>query len=150
MKKRKEMDQIILLIDKYFEGKTSLEEEAFLREYFLQEEVPQELVLYQPIFNCISRERGEQVVRKPEGPKVWFSRKTWLYASGAAILIGLALLFLPEYRSGQSVSLVYIDGKAYTDTELLQEQVLRSLEGISADNTDVLSSQIDVLNLFQE
>lgn len=144
------MNKISLLVDKYFEGLTSLEEEACLREYFLQEEVPEELALYKPIFHCISRERGDMTTHKPEIRKAQLSHKIWAYASAVAILIGLAFFFIPEYLGEKPVSLVYIDGKAYTDTKSLQEQVLQSLDGISSEESDILESQIDILNLLQE
>lgn len=38
------------LIDRYFEGETSLEEEHILREFFVQEEVPEHLKQWKPLF----------------------------------------------------------------------------------------------------
>lgn len=38
------------LIEKYFEGLTTLEEEALLREYFEQEEIPEEWQSIRPLF----------------------------------------------------------------------------------------------------
>lgn len=42
--------QIKSILEKYWEGETSLEEEGQLRNYFSQEEVAQELKIYQPMF----------------------------------------------------------------------------------------------------
>lgn len=39
------------LLDKYFEGETTLEEEAQLRQYFQSEEIPQDLEVYRPLFS---------------------------------------------------------------------------------------------------
>ncbi len=38
------------LIDRYFEGETTLEEEHILREFFAQGQVPQHLTPWQPLF----------------------------------------------------------------------------------------------------
>lgn len=38
------------LLDKYFEGETSLQEEAQLRQAFQQEELPADLLPYRPLF----------------------------------------------------------------------------------------------------
>ena len=38
------------LIDRYFEGQTSCEEERELRSFFTQENVPESLQVYRPLF----------------------------------------------------------------------------------------------------
>ena len=38
------------LLDKYFDGETSLQEESRLREYFRRADVPEALQPYQPLF----------------------------------------------------------------------------------------------------
>ncbi|HMQ49940.1 MAG TPA: hypothetical protein PKA00_21065 [Saprospiraceae bacterium] len=48
--------RINTLIDRYFEGETSLQEEAQLRRYFSQDEVPAELEKYQTLFQYFSGE----------------------------------------------------------------------------------------------
>lgn len=47
------------LLDKYFEGETSIQEEAQLREYFNQPNVDSRLLHYKPIFQYF--EKAEQV-----------------------------------------------------------------------------------------
>ena len=38
------------LLDRYFEGKTTLEEEIQLRRAFQQEELPEDLLPFRPLF----------------------------------------------------------------------------------------------------
>ncbi len=45
------------ILEKYWEGETSLEEEASLRAYFQQEEVPAELQVFQPMFRFFEQEQ---------------------------------------------------------------------------------------------
>ncbi len=40
------------LIDRYFEGETTLEEEHILREFFAQNEVPEHLLQWKPLFQA--------------------------------------------------------------------------------------------------
>jgi len=47
------------LLDKYFEGETTLQEETQLRQYFNQEEVDPSLLHYQPLFQYFKK--AEQV-----------------------------------------------------------------------------------------
>ena len=43
------------LLDKYFEGETSCEEERELRRFFTEEEVPEHLQTYRPLFAYLNR-----------------------------------------------------------------------------------------------
>ncbi len=44
------------LLNKYFEGETSSEEEQQLRTYFSSGEVPEHLIVYKPLFAYIEEE----------------------------------------------------------------------------------------------
>lgn len=50
--------RIVMLLDKYFAGETSLEEEEALRQFFQREVIPEELKPYQPLFQFFSHERN--------------------------------------------------------------------------------------------
>ncbi len=52
------IEAIKILIDKYFEGETSLQEEAQLAEYFNRDEVVPELKQYQPLFQFFKAEKS--------------------------------------------------------------------------------------------
>lgn len=146
------MDKISRLLDKYFEGKTSLKEEEDLRRYFLREDLPESLRQYRAVFNYMSRER-EALQTANTGltrRKAFLLRKVWGYAAGVVLLLGISVFLLTRETREEGVSMVYIDGKAYTDVRNMEEQLLHSLQGFSSEESDVLSSQIDILNSFQE
>jgi hypothetical protein len=50
-------NKIKILLDKYFEGETSLEEEALLETYFGQPDIATELQKYQPLFRYLEEEK---------------------------------------------------------------------------------------------
>ncbi len=89
------------LLDKYFEGETTLREEARLREFFLREDVPSALQPYQPLFRHFSEERETrlddsfdekllaQLEEKPEAKTV--SLRFWALRIAAAVILGLGL-----------------------------------------------------------
>lgn len=54
----KEINQ---LLEKYFEGETSLQEETQLREYFNRAEVHESLRSYQPLFRFFQMERNQKL-----------------------------------------------------------------------------------------
>lgn len=47
-----------ILLDKYFEGETNLQEEAQLNHYFQQENIPDDLLAYRPLFRFYSQEKN--------------------------------------------------------------------------------------------
>jgi len=91
------------LLEKYYEGDTTLEEEAVLRDYFNDEDVPQELQKYQSQFVFYRREREIKYQNYDyELPKVreihhTRSRLYWIPAAAAAILLIISIIFfLPK------------------------------------------------------
>lgn len=86
-----------ILLHRYFEGETSLEEEQLLKQYFLDEEVPPHLRKYRSLFVMFHDEAHrttskEASIEKPETP--WYQRDWWRNAAVAAsvvILLGLGL-----------------------------------------------------------
>jgi len=148
----KDKRQIEALIEKYFEGLTSLEEEQVLRDYFQREDLPEELKIYAPLFQYFSSEREE--VQKTE---VSVRRNNtirlvrWISISAAAcLLLFLGVNFFQNRsRSVMETSFAYIDGKKYTNIEQIQIEALKALENLSDVNEDVYSSQIEALEFLE-
>ena len=44
------------LLEKYFDGQTTCEEERALRRFFASDQVPEHLEVYRPLFACINQE----------------------------------------------------------------------------------------------
>ena len=81
------------LLDAYFEGNTSLEEEAILMDYFNNHRVEDHLLQYKPIFvglEAAKREKSSREFRLPES-KLSRSYKPWLYAVSAILVIALGI-----------------------------------------------------------
>ena len=148
----KDKRQIEALIEKYFEGLTSLEEEQVLRDYFQREDLPEELKIHAPLFQYFSSEREE--VQKTE---VSIRRNKiirlvrWVSISAAAcLLLFLGVNFFQNRnRSVMETSFAYIDGKKYTNIEQIQIEALKALENLSDVNEDVYSSQIEALEFLE-
>lgn len=148
------------LIDNYFEGNTSLEEEEILRDYFRQKNTAIELDSYKPIFRFFAEERSVEkkileIDSLPEvHPKISENKRvkmlSWIsIASVACILIFLGLnFFVHTQKRLPETSIAYIDGKKYTDIELIQSQTLTSLENLTEAEGDIFSSQLEVLESF--
>ena len=154
-------NQIKLLIEKYFEGLTSLSEEMILKTFFQQDNIPEELKIYQPIFRFYSKAQQEWDASVPDKVitvdtanrnQIRFRRIQWIsIAAAACLVLFVGLHFSSNTQNDVSTtSLAYIDGKKYTSPEIIKAEALKSLENLSEDNDEIISSQIDALNAFFE
>jgi hypothetical protein len=138
------------LIEKYFDGATSLDEERLLRSYFRCKNVPDEWKVYQPIFRYFSSER-EKRASENKAKTIWMSSLRWVgVAAAACLLLFAGLKFFSTQQGFPEKSYAYINGKKYTDLRLIQSEALKSLNSVSESNDAILSSQIEVLNLFTD
>ena len=144
------------LLDKYFEWETSCEEERELRRFFTEEEVPEHLQMYSPLFAYLNREATSMAEPTEEKSETTESAKevpaqrkpSRLYrtfyavsgiAAGLLLLLGVAKIIFP--LSGVPENYVVIDGQRYTDEKLVEAKALEAL--LNASFTDE-----DLINLF--
>lgn len=141
---RKE-EYIKQLLDKYLDGETPAAEEKALRGYFANGDnnIPEEWLPYRALFAYIAE---EQATRAQDTGKTDSSRngrskaKTghrhgWIYTAitaAAAILIAAVMIMLPRQNDNYAV----IDGKVYTNKKVVEEEALKALDMVSADEDD--------------
>ncbi|MDR1738143.1 MAG: hypothetical protein LBR66_04900 [Candidatus Symbiothrix sp.] len=141
-----------LLLEKYFEGQTSLSEEERLRSYFESESVPPEWQPYQALFQYFASERVQE---KPATEPVRRHNTRRLLLRWGSLAAACLLLFvclrhrtIPENKSAPEISIAYIDGKQCADIKIISEEALKGLENFSEINHEVYSSQIEALDFF--
>jgi hypothetical protein len=146
------IEKVETLIEKYFEGITSLEEEQWLRNYFQNEDIPEAMQTYQPIFQFFSEEKNAATTKTiplPVGKRRHRNIRWFSVAAAASLLLLFSLKPIFEaHRLSPERSLAYINGKKHTNIELIQAEVLKALDNVSAANDDVYSSQIEALDFF--
>ena len=81
------------LIDRYFEGQTSCDEERELRRFFTQENIPESLQVYRPLFACLDQEAKAFQKESIPAKKLSFRRR-FIYMTG-----GIAAGLLPCYAA---------------------------------------------------
>ena len=131
------------LLNKYFEGETTCEEERELRRYFTGGNIAEHLQIYRPMFAFLEDEHISYL--KKEGKKKPV-RHTFMYrlggiAAGLLLLAGIAGIYK---HSSTPESYVIIDGKQYTDTKLVREEALSAFQGVSLSKDEVFAT------LFEE
>lgn len=128
------------LIDRYFEGLTSCEEERELRRFFTHNSVPEHLQIYRPLFACLEQEvqayRAEKAPAKTISPRRRFLYTMGAVAAGLLLLIGIAGTH--QYLQPTPENFVIIDGKQYTDANLVREQALAAFRDVRTTEDEVL------------
>ena len=154
------------LVEQYFEGLTSAEEEAFLRRYFTTEDVPESLMVYKPLFVYFDSEitklsgNTEQSAANRTNQRTSIMNRTnrrtslvwWLSgaAACAAILIGSFFLASQQKQCPGKGDYVMIDGRCYTDAETIRSAMLKTLHEVTTE--DELSpddNPANVINLIE-
>ncbi len=113
--------EISELIEKYFEGKTSIEEEKKLKNFFAHENVPAELAKYKGYFSVMEREKERKMkdigFEPPASGKHLLNSSTfrrWSIAAVIILLVGLGLFFDDKRNQNRKQEVK----EAYKKTEL--------------------------------
>jgi len=149
------MNNIEELVEQYFEGQTSAEEEATLRRFFTSGYVPENLAMYKPLFTFFDDEikKIEETSHSENEDVEQYENRNWqirtkkrfvFWLSGtaacAAILIGIFFFESPSQKCPGEGDYVIIDGRCYTDAKTIRSATLNSLREIS-ENSDNISEE---------
>ncbi|MDR2917704.1 MAG: hypothetical protein LBV74_23175 [Tannerella sp.] len=164
-------DNIDKLLERYFEGETSAEEEAVLRNFFTTGDVPGNLEMYKPLFGYFDDEIKKEYAGRnkeyhpgnireikniqPENNKktgnggrteqTGSRKKLVLWLSGtaacAALLTGIFFSTSQSQKCPGSGNYVIIDGRCYTDAETVRSVALKTLHEISNDEDEFFSGK---------
>ena len=134
---------IRMLIDRYMSGDTTNEEEATLRTWFrlAGDGIPEEWRPLRALFGFVDEERETPHRRNTllialHRPRIWIS-------SAVAAVAIVIVMFVPQmYNVSTTTPQNYavIDGKVYTNQEVINEQVDEALQTVSAENDDPFSA----------
>lgn len=114
------MKRIDELLEKYFEAKTTLEEEKELNLYFSSKKLSEEHKQYLPLFTLFAEEQQMTFPKQKEVIKknpAWVRYVTWSGVA-ASFLILFVLLLTPAKKSASTYFVQ--NGKRINDVELAQ------------------------------
>jgi hypothetical protein len=137
--------KIDALLNKYFEGETSCEEEQWIRNYFSNEKVPEHLLCYKPMFTYFDNEITTEQAKKTEqaNKRVIPRRKTLIYTlSGIAACVVMAIgisTFLQQSDDSCKRNYVVINGKCYTDEATIKAYANASLQEVATSKDEVFT-----------
>jgi hypothetical protein len=148
-----------VLLEKYWNCETSLEEEDLLRSYFQQEEIPDELKKYEELFRFFSEEREKELNqdfddkmmtlvknRKKHGSQRYLNI---MYKVAAAILLVLSFFVIHErfIRVKEQAKKVVVD--TFSDPEKALEETKRVLYFVS-EKLNKGKEEVSRLNKFKK
>ncbi|AWA29934.1 hypothetical protein HYN48_07495 [Flavobacterium magnum] len=122
------------LLEKYFEGETTVAEEKWLHQYFASAEVAPELEMYKPLFGYFENEKSQQLQFVPIPER---KRNPWISIAAAAIvLVSIGSFAYLNFQSKPQRDLGTYDNpeRAFLETKkalaLLSRNVNTGVEGI--------------------
>lgn len=139
------LDRIEILIEKYFEGETSIAEEKELKAYFSSSDVAQHLEQYKPVFGYFSQAKQEQftatIPLKSKRRKIvaWLS-----VAASVVVMLGIGFFAYQNTSEPTQENLDVID-----DPEIAFKETQKALALISKHvNTGIES--VNYLGEYQQ
>ena len=134
---------IRMLIDRYMSGDTTNEEEATLRTWFrlAGDDIPEEWRPLRALFGFVDEEwetphRRNTLLKALHRPRIWISSAV----AAAAIAIVMLVPSMNKAFAPEPQNYAVIDGKLYTNQEVINEQVDEALQTVSAENNDPFSA----------
>lgn len=122
------MNNIDNILNNYFEGTTSSEEEKTLKNYFRSENILPQHDMYKPLFAAFDEEKQIaapvfEIPATDKNKKAPLSRKLWIATASVAAVILLAVILFPFDNKTETSSdyLVFINGKQITDQQKAQQ-----------------------------
>lgn len=109
-------NKIEALLERYFEGTTTLEEELALKTFFQGSSVPPHLECYRSMFSYFTKAKQEQMTRHIQTK----SRRTtfvgWLVAASIVVLLGISFITW-QFQAAAPKALVKTELGTYTNPE---------------------------------
>jgi len=136
--------KIDYLLERYFEGLTTAEDEATLRDFFTSDYVPENLMMYKPLFihfdNEIKQQKTGNLRKGEEGKendaKASKSKKLILWLSGVAACAAMLTGFFfvsQKNKCTRTGDYVIIDGRCYTDAATIRSATFKTLHEVAED-----------------
>jgi len=140
------------LLNRYFEGETTCDEENIIRRYFMEESVPEHLCSYKPLFVFFDEEKKRlkeeetiliqrTSVDRPFNKKS--HRKLIVYALSGLAACALLAVGLFTFERNPVVqtpdNYAFINGKCITDKAMVKAYAEASLSEVSTSHDEVFS-----------
>ncbi|VBB44712.1 conserved hypothetical protein [uncultured Paludibacter sp.] len=122
------------LLEKYYEGKTTCDEENLLRKFLMQKKLPAVYDTEKAIFGYFEN-------RKSAKPRFVLHRS--IFQSAAAAVAIILIGFIMYKNIPENKNYAYVDGKKITNSAKVESLASSSLNSISAENSNMMEEQLN-------
>lgn len=143
-----ELDKIENILEKYFQGETTIAEENELKQYFSSPNVAQHLEQYKPLFGYFSQVKEQKSMQKiPLQTKK--RNVAWLsIAASAVLLLGLGTFYFVSQKHSASV-VTQSELGTYDNPEEAFEATQKALALLS-NNVNVGIESVQYINEYEQ
>ncbi|MDR0699126.1 MAG: hypothetical protein LBG28_07930 [Tannerella sp.] len=149
------------MLNRFFEGLTSHEEEQTLYRFFNREDLPVHLVRYKPVFKYFGTSLAEEVAALPvvenrKTPRMPMKRRLRLASLAAAVAAGCIFLFHPWKADTFDLcegSCIIRGGVRITDTNLIRSELEKTFRETLKHETDMenmIIEQMESGDVFEQ
>lgn len=137
-----ELAKIKIVLERYFEGETSLQEEQQLRDFFQNEDVPEHLAPYKALFKGFTLAQQEKSTREVVLPKPGNGKPVWIWSIAASLVVALGIGSMLFYQN---------NGLTQKEQEALAAyQEAKQTMLLLSENLNKGASKMDYLSTFAE
>ena len=122
-------ERIDNLLENYFDGKTTVNEEKELRNFFSQKQIPDKYKAEKAMFDFFAASKAPKVIKKP------LYKMLWVQSVAVSAVVVLAFGLFLQMPQGQVLlsggSYVIKDGIVYSDPQIVHDEALKALDAVS-------------------
>lgn len=138
----KEQEYINQIIDRFFDGETSLAEEEQLYRFFSSHDVPTEMLPLKQMFTDMASIKAPTVTANMQP-----ANRRWHTTLSLAAAVFAGLIIVSTWFGHTRESYVaYVYGQKVTDREAVMQEVHATMNTMTQDNTNV---EAELKNLFE-
>ncbi len=138
------------LIEKYYEGATSVAEEKQIHQFLSQKNVPEQFEVEKAIFGYFESEKPKKKVYRLPAQLKWIA--------SAAVVVGIVVSSLIFNNHTNASNYAYIDGVKTTNKQIIKNLAQSTVRNLAAENTEleatlenirgnnVIEAQLDVFS----
>ena len=154
MKMKEEFIPANVLLERFFEGQTSIKEEQELYRFFMRDDIPDELVRYKPLIKYFESGLADELSSSMQPETHTPKRKRWVVWGGiaASFLLALctSLYFLATREAPDPFEGSYIirNGVRITDLKLIRPELEATIQKVllQEQETERLIEQISKID----
>ncbi|GHT74463.1 hypothetical protein AGMMS50262_07480 [Bacteroidia bacterium] len=135
------------LLEKYWQGETSLEEEKRLQEFFLNGDVPEEWKKYRPLFVWKEKQKSvsidKKVVTKPQKSIMVQFYPALKMAASVLIMLTVGIGFYTHYQQEKTMNKMFSDKAVNTENPAKDsKEVMAKASAVQLTPENMLSEEL--------